>query len=168
MIFSTKKLSLGAMAAVLIFAVTWTIKLPVPGTAGGYVNFGDVAIYVLSLVLGGPLAALAAAVGSALADVCAGAAVYVPATFIIKGVMGLVCGLLARSRRFGAYCAACVLGGAIMALGYALYEVALFGGAYALAALPFNLLQWGGSAAAAILLYPAAKRAADVAGLTRA
>jgi uncharacterized membrane protein len=153
---SSRKITQAAMAAAVIFLVTWTVKLPIPG--GGYINLGDTVIYLSAFLFGGPAAAAAAALGSALADVAAGYVIYAPATFVIKGIMGLAAGLLCAGRRFPSYLLACILGGAIMTGGYALYELAVFGGAYALANIPYNLIQWGGSAAIAAALYPAANR----------
>lgn len=154
----TKKITYSAIAAAVVFVVTWMIRVPVPATSGGYVNVGDVVIFSVAYLLGGPIAAAAAAVGSALADLAAGAAVYAPATFVIKGLMGLVCGFLTVRKTFRAFALSCVAGGAIMAAGYGVYECAVFGLAYALAALPFNLIQWGGSAIIAVALYPVISR----------
>jgi uncharacterized membrane protein len=157
-----RKITYAAIAAALVFVVTWTIKITVPGTNGGYINLGDTVIYFTAYLLGGPIAAASSAVGSALADLAAGAVVYAPATFVIKGLMGLIFGLMtARKKSFAAYLIAALLGGAIMTAGYALYETAVFGLAYALTSLPYNLLQWAGSVAAALLLFPAARRVYD-------
>ena len=149
-----RRITAASIMAALIFVVTWTIKMPVPSTSGGYLNFGDIVIYMTAYILGGPAAAMAAAVGSALADTAVGASAYILPTFIIKGAMGIVCGQMMKSGRFPAYAAACVVGGAIMTAGYGLYELAFFGSAYALAALPFNLIQWAGGAGVGIILYP--------------
>lgn len=155
---NTRKLTLSAVMAAVIFVVTWTIRLPVPGTSGGYVNMGDAVIYLCAWLLGGPWAAAAAAVGSALADTAAGATVYIPATFVIKGLMGLICGLFAAQRQFSRFAVSCVFGGAIMTVGYALYEIAVFGMAYAAASLPFNFVQWVGSGVIAVVLFPVVTR----------
>lgn len=154
-----RRIAYSAIAAAIVFVITRILALPI-GSSGAYVNMGDVAIYFLAYLLGGPMAAIAAAVGSSLADVTAGAAVYAPATFIIKGLMGLTVGLILRRKKFWLYVMACAIGGAIMTVGYALYETALpsFGFAYALVNIPFNLGQWGVSLAAAIILYPVAQR----------
>lgn len=153
---SIRKITQTAMAAAVVFLVTWTVKLPIPG--GGYINLGDTVIYLSAFFFGGPAAAAAAAMGSALADIAAGYVIYAPATFVIKGIMGLVVGLLCVGKRFPSYLLACVLGGAIMTGGYALYELAVFDSAYALVNIPYNLIQWAGSVAIAALFYPAANR----------
>jgi uncharacterized membrane protein len=153
-----KKITYSAIAAAIIFIVTWTIKLPVPATSGAYINLGDSMIYLSAYLLGGPIGAIAAAVGSALADTAAGAGVYIPATFVIKGLIGLIFGYMLKKKSFPMYAIACVLGGAVMTAGYALYETAVFGFAYAVVSLPFNLIQWAGSIIVAIVLYPMAAR----------
>jgi uncharacterized membrane protein len=156
---SVRKLTYTSIAAAIVFMVTRLIVIPVTvSTTGAYINFGDMSIYVTSYLLGGPMAGLAAAVGSGLADLTAGAAVYAPATFIIKGLMGLTAGLLMRRRKFWVYAVACALGGAIMTAGYGLYETFVFGFATALANAPANLIQWGASLVIAAVLFPVAER----------
>jgi uncharacterized membrane protein len=154
----TTSIALTAVVAALIFVVTWTVRIPIPATSGGYVNIGDVMIYICAYLLGGPYAAIAAAVGSGFADLAAGAAIYIAPTFIIKGVMGFVAGSISKNRGFKYYLVACVACGAIMVAGYALFEYLFFGSAYALAGLPFNAIQWGGSVAITLVLYTVAKK----------
>lgn len=155
---NTKKITIPALLAAAVFVVTWTCRVPIPATNGGYVNLGDTIIYIAAYIFGGPVAGISAALGSILADFLAGAPVYAPATFVIKGVMGLVCGLLMQRKAFIRYLSACMLGGLIMTAGYALYELALFGTAYAVASIPYNLIQWVGSTAVAAVLYPIVTR----------
>jgi hypothetical protein len=45
-----------------------------------------------------------------------------------------------------------------MTAGYAVFEIFVFGFAYALTSVPYNLAQWGGNVVIAILLYPLAVR----------
>lgn len=75
-----------ALFTAMIFVLTRFISVPV---ASGYVHFGDALIYLVSLTLGGPWAALAAALGGAIADLTSGWAVYAPATLIIKMLIAL-------------------------------------------------------------------------------
>ncbi len=154
-----RRISYTAIAAAIVFVVTRIIVFPV-GTGGAYIHFGDAAIYFTAFLLGGPIAAIAAAIGSTLCDVSLGYVIYAPATFIIKALMGLTAGLLMKSKRFWVYLLASAIGGAIMTLGYALYETVVpsFGFAVAIANAPFNLIQWGGSIAIAAVLYPVAQR----------
>ncbi|MDR0838560.1 MAG: ECF transporter S component [Oscillospiraceae bacterium] len=162
---STKRLSAAALLAAAIFAVTRFLPIPVPGTAGGYLNLGDSVIYATAMLVGGPLAAASSAVGSALADLTYGAAAYIPATFVIKGLMALVAAAIMKRGGARAYILAAVAGGAIMVLGYAAYEAVIFDVPYAIAAAPFNCVQWGGNAVISAALYAGLKRLKPVAGL---
>ncbi|MEA4853203.1 MAG: ECF transporter S component [Christensenella sp.] len=153
----TKKLTTTAVMAALVFIVTMLVYIPVPGVKGAYFNVGDVIIYCLSFILGGPYAVFAAAVGSALADLALGSAVYIPATLVIKGCMALIVGMMTlKSVSFKRYFIACLLASLVMAFGYCTYEFFLNGGfaAVAVTIVP-NLLQAGcGVGIAAALYHP--------------
>jgi len=151
----TKKLVLSSMMAALIFVITWTVKVPLPfSSSGGYINLGDAAIYFAGALLGPAGGFFAAAVGSALADILGGAAIYVLPTFFIKGLMGLVCGVfMTRKKTFKTFAVAAFVGGLIMVSGYFLFEYFVLDKAYAVAALPFNVIQWAGSSIMALPLY---------------
>lgn len=160
---NTKKITETAIAAALIFVVTLTARfpIPVPLASGAYLNLGDVVIYLAAFLLGGPWAAAAAAIGSSLADLAAGAAVYALPTFVIKGCMALVWVRVAgRTNSARRYILAGFAGGLVMAGGYGLFEWAAFGGAYALVSLPFNVIQWVAGAGVSAVLYPAVQRLA--------
>ena len=158
---SIRRITYAAIAAAIVFVATWVFKIPIPGTQG-YINLGD-SMISLSAFLLGPLAAVAAGIGSAFADLAGGYAVYIPATFIIKGLMGLIFGLLIKKRTLARYAFSCVIIGFIMVSGYVLYEICLFGFAYAVTSIPYNLAQVGGNVAAALVLYPVAVRVLKVA-----
>lgn len=155
----TRTLVTASMLAALIFIVTFQVAIPVPSTSA-YVNMGDSIIYATAMLIGAPWAAIAAALGSALADWAIGFPVYIPATLIIKGLMGFVCAtLLKRNIKLPKYILSCIIGGAIMVAGYAAYELILMGGwGYVGATIIPNLIQWVGGVAAAIALYYPVKR----------
>jgi uncharacterized membrane protein len=153
-----RNLTTAALFAAIVCGATFAVRVPLPFTQSGYLNMGDVPIYLAGYLLGGPAAALAGAVGSSLADLLAGYAIYAIPTFIIKGLMGLVCGSVAFKRGFSRFLAGSAAGGAIMLAGYALFEAAFFSPAQALASVPFNGIQWAGGVAAACALYPALRR----------
>lgn len=77
-----KTITLAAVFAALIAAATAFIKVPT-GFNEGYIHFGDSIVYLAGCLLG-PFAALAAAIGGALADILAGAAAWALPTAIIK------------------------------------------------------------------------------------
>lgn len=152
---NTKKLVMISMMAAIIFVITWTIKIPLPfSSSGGYINLGDAAIYFSGAMLGPLGGFFAAAVGSALADVLGGAMIYALPTFFIKGLMGLVCGYIMLKRQsFKAFVAAALIGGLIMVSGYFIFEYFMMDKVYAVAALPFNVIQWLGSSIMALPLF---------------
>ena len=152
------KLTVASLTASLIFIVTWLVRVPVPGSSGGYINIGDVVIYLASIILGPISGAAAAAVGSAAADIAAGAVVYVPATFIIKGAIGFICFRIYSDGGAVRFSLGCLAGGLAMTAGYAVYEFFVFGAAYALTSVPFNIIQWLGAAIIASALFPAVTR----------
>ena len=152
------KLTTTAMMAAVIFVITYLIRIPMPIASGGYINLGDAAVYVAAALLGGPAGMIAAAIGSALADLSAGYVFYILPTAIVKGLMGFVCGKLMEKDTFVRFLIASLIGGAIMVGGYAAFETALFNVNQALAAIPFNLIQWAAGVAAAAAFYPAVPR----------
>ena len=168
-----KTLVTASMITAIIFLSTYYVKFPVPKAPGAYVNIGDSIIYIAGLLLSMPWAAGAAAIGSMLADIMYGGGWYIPATFVIKGLMGLVASLMLYKKKksnaeqlkiedtekkkgeFLKFILVCILGGAIMVSGYFLFEWFVFGFAYSLGTIVFNLIQWaGGVIVAAILYYP--------------
>ncbi len=146
-----QRLCLAAILAALCCAATF-IHIPYPL---GYLNLGD-CIVLLCGVLLPPLWAMAAAgVGSALADLFLGYALYAPATLLIKALMALVVALFLRHRIRNSFA---LLGGILsegwMVLGYFLYEMLLYGAAPAAqSALSVNLPQGAVNLAAAAVLF---------------
>ncbi|MBE6737334.1 MAG: ECF transporter S component [Ruminococcaceae bacterium] len=69
------------------------IKLAITPT-GGYVNLGDVVIILAAFLLSPLYAALAAGIGSMLADILMGYAQYAPGTLVIKALMALFASLV--------------------------------------------------------------------------
>ncbi len=136
---NVKKLALGGMLSAVILVMTIGMHLPVPAT-GGYVHLGDGFIFLTAAVLG-PYAALAAGVGSALADLLGGYFIYIPATFVIKAAMGLIAGKFAAQSGRRKRAIVFVLAELVMVLGYFVFEWALYGGAAALGAVVPNLVQ---------------------------
>ena len=144
-----RKIAFAGVFAAFIFLGT---EIHVP-TAIGHVNLGDLIILVSSYILG-PFAAIPAAIGSALADLLAGYAQYVAPTFMIKGLMGLVAGLIMRRKPHDKVSLprkliAAVTAEAIMIAGYFAFESLpfMYGVTAAIGSLVPNLIQ----AAAAII-----------------
>ncbi|MGH2436917.1 MAG: ECF transporter S component, partial [bacterium] len=90
----TRELTVLALLIALTTAATMVIRIPVPATQG-YLNLGDSMVYVSALLFG-PLAGLVAGgIGSALADWLGGYAQFALYTLVIKGLEGLLVGLIA-------------------------------------------------------------------------
>ncbi len=140
-----KKLVTGALFASIICAATFIIKIPSPAT-NGYFNLGDCFVILAGLLLGPVYGALAAGIGSALADIIAGYVQYAPATFVIKAVMALSVCLIIRLFKNKNNLLAKILSGitaeAIMVLGYFGYEAVILGyGLSAAGSIISNVLQ---------------------------
>ena len=146
----SKKISITvttAMLAALTCIATMVIKVPTIGT-NGYVNIGDTIVVLSAWLLGNPYGALAAGIGSGLADLLAGYANYVPGTFIIKFAMAFVCFIVYKAinntglPRFAAFIISGIVAEIIMVVGYFLYEATLLGyGIGAAASIPSNIVQ---------------------------
>ncbi len=125
--------------------VATMVMIPVP--AGGYVHAGDALVLAAGFILGPVYGTFAAALGSALADLFLGYAVYAPGTFVIKALVALCACLL--SRQLGkingvlAGFIAALVAEIIMVLGYFLYAALIFGEGMAafLTTVPSNVVQ---------------------------
>lgn len=89
------KICFTAMFAALISVATIIIRIPSP--LGGYINFGDTFIILAAWLLGSAWGFAAGGIGSALADLFAGYAVYVPGTFVIKGLIAVIACVIFRA-----------------------------------------------------------------------
>ncbi len=137
------RLVLCGLLAACILVLTIVLAVPIPNMTGAYVNLGDAGVYLAAAVLGGPWGALSAAVGSALADVMLGSALYAIPTFLIKGLMAFFAGLLLKRFSAGKRLIALAIAGSVMPVGYFLFETALYGAGPALIGVPANLVQYG-------------------------
>ena len=147
-----------AALAALTCVATMVVSLPIPATKG-YFNLGDSIVLLCGAFLGPVYGALAAGLGSALADLFLGYAVYAPGTFAIKGLTALFAALLFRRLRPKtklAAPAAAIPAELWMAAGYFLYESTALGyGFAALGSVPANLIQGAAGAAVFAGLYHA-------------
>ena len=152
-----KKLVMAALFAALACVATMSIKIPTPGTSG-YIHPGDAIVILAGVVLGPAWGFLAGGIGSAMADLLGGYFVYVPITFVIKGLVSLCSALLYRKvgkNSKSRYTA--VIGGVadiiLVAGGYCLCEYFIYG-AGAFASVPANLVQGIGGLILSAVLYP--------------
>lgn len=91
---STQAICLTGLFTAIICLGTMFLKLPVPTMTDGYINFGDGFIIIISVMFGKKYGAVSGAAGSALADILLGSPHWAVFTFIIKGLMGYVTGLV--------------------------------------------------------------------------
>lgn len=92
---SARELALIAIFTAVNCISTTLIQVYIPATKG-YFNVGESTVYITAMLFGPKVGALAGALGPALADVATGYYIYAPATAVIKGLEGLVVGLLSR------------------------------------------------------------------------
>ncbi len=156
---SVKKITFTALFAALIAVMTAFIKMPT-GINEGYLHFGDSMIYLAGCLLG-PWAALAAAIGGALADILAGAAVWAPATAIIKALNAVPFIVAShfyfknkgKQKIVNWYIVPMVIvSGLITVFGYLLAEGLMYSFPSALTSVPFSIVQAVGSAIVFIVL----------------
>ena len=166
--FSTKKLVMCALFAALACVATMSIRIPTPGT-GGYIHPGDAVVILCGIFMGPAEAFLAAGIGSSRADLLGGYFIYVPITFVIKGLVAylssrLYRGLSAQGRNSYLAVAGCgVIDMAVVAGGYFLCEIFLYGTGAALASVPSNLIQGTSGLIIACALYPVLRRPLEAA-----
>lgn len=154
-----KKIVTAALFAALACVATMAIRIPTPGTSG-YIHPGDAIVILSGVVLGPGWGLLAAGIGSAMADLLGGYFIYVPITFVIKGAVAFASGTVYRkigNTEKSRY-AAVILGGVcdiiLVAAGYFICEVMLYGAAAAAASVPANIVQGIGGLVMGVVLYP--------------
>lgn len=136
-----KDICFTAVMGALIFAFTYTFKIPM---GAGYTHIGDSIIFLSIALIGSKRSSLAAGIGAALADLIGGYTVWVLPTLIIKSVMALICGLFAekifKNKTVG-YFVGCILGGVFQIFGYSVARTIIYDFKTAIASLPTLTLQ---------------------------
>ena len=137
------RLVLLAMFTAAITVCTAYISIP---TGIGFIHIGDGLIF-MSVMLLGPSGAIAAAVGSALADLITSFTIFAPVSFVVKGLMAILVGLLYR-RKSGAVSflvnvVLFIVAELLMMVGYFGYECLIWNYTAAIAEVPANAIQGG-------------------------
>ena len=145
-----RKLVIAALLA--SFTCVATMIIQIPNGIGGYFNLGDCIVLLCGWLLGPVYGALAAGIGSMLADVFSSYVVYAPATFVIKALMAVAAFCLLRKGLlwtvFSGVCAEIV-----MIFGYFVFEGFLYNNfGTAAAAMVANALQGAAGVTCAVLL----------------
>ena len=141
----TKKIIFAAMFSALACVTTMIIRIP---TMDGYINLGDGIVLLCGWVLGPAFGFVAAGIGSALADIFGGYALYAPITFIIKGLMALAASYLFKAlykvnkKSTPSRIISGIAAELIMIAGYYLFESIIYGSFITAAKnILFNLAQ---------------------------
>ncbi len=159
---TTKQLTIAGVLAALVFIATLLIAIPIP-TGYGYLHLGDTFVYLCGALMG-PIGAFPAAIGSLLADIAAGYAMYAVPTFIIKGLDAfVVASVLAIFKKKTSddklqvkhLSIAALFGGIVMVTGYFFTESLLLGYGFAVAIANVfpNAVQAVGGMIIFVLLY---------------
>lgn len=167
-----KKIVMTALFAALACVATMSIRIPTPGT-GGYIHPGDAVVILSGIILGPIWGLLAAGIGSAMADLLGGYFIYVPITFAIKGIIAWIAGIIYHrlGRTSKSQYKAVILGGIadiiLVAGGYFICEIPLYGVSAAMASVPANLIQGLSGLIIAFALYPVLLAVPDVRQITQ-
>ncbi|WP_138205481.1 ECF transporter S component [Haloimpatiens lingqiaonensis] len=93
-----KDMVISALLIALVFVATRFINIRLPiAVNGGLIHLGNAMLFVAAIVFGGKKGAIAGAFGMGLFDLLSEWAIWAPATFIIRGVMGYIIGNMANS-----------------------------------------------------------------------
>lgn len=153
------KMCVAAMFTAMICVATMVIQIPV--SEMGYLNFGDCFILIACWILGPVYGFAAGGIGSALADIFSGYALYAPGTLVIKGLIAVAASLIAHAfikqnekMWLAGHVTGAVAGEAIMIVGYFYYDAIILGYGLVptLASVPMNLLQGGFGAVLGVIL----------------
>lgn len=141
---NVRSLVFSAILAALVIVSIFFVKIPMIGQ--GYVHIAD-SFILLSAMLGPLYGFLVGGIGTMLADLLAGYAVYAPWSLIVHGLQGVLMALLIVKMTdltmIKFFIGGLVISFLTVVLGYALVEYVLSGGqmALALATIPINFLQ---------------------------
>ncbi|MGP6139470.1 ECF transporter S component [Jeotgalibaca sp. A127] len=147
---NTHQMVMFAMFASLTTVMTLLFRIPIPN-AQGYLNIGDAVLLLAALIMGPAAGFWVGAIGSALADMIAGYAMYMPFTFLVKGLEGFFAGVIYK--KTGNTILAVFIPALWMATGYFFTDWLLYGTAAAVAAVLMNILQGIVGAVIALILF---------------
>ena len=153
-----KLLTRYAVLIALTTVMTMVITIPTVATEG-YLNLGDMVVFIAAFILGRKGGLIVGGVGSAMADLLLGYTHYVRVTLIVKGLEGYLAERLLETdvgRRKPII--ATSIAGIFMALGYFSFEIFMYGKG-AIASIPGNIAQGLFGAITSVVLYTSLKRA---------
>ncbi|MBP2656902.1 MAG: hypothetical protein H6Q73_4471 [Firmicutes bacterium] len=142
----TKQLVYAALGIALVFTCTIFVNVRLPIAAnGGLIHLGNVPLFIIAIIYGRWLGALAGGIGMALFDVVGGWLLWAPFTLIIVGFMGYIVGAICESNKtLKAYIMALTAACIIKVVGYYGAEVIIYGNWITpITSVPGNLVQIG-------------------------
>lgn len=132
-----KQFVLCGLGMAIVFILTCFISVPIGQF--GYVNLGDSAVMLFSIVLNPTLSLLCGGIGSALADIYLGYTHYAIFTFFAKGIEGYIVSVLFTKWKDKMNF---VIGGLLMVFTYYLADALLYKDwIVATGGVTFNLIQ---------------------------
>ncbi len=145
-----------ALFSALVCVLTIFVQIP---WGKGYINFGDALIFLAASLLGPMGGMISGAIGSSLADIFSGFAVYAPFTFVVKGGEGFLCGILysyvfRKQRPILRRLFSTLIAGTWMVLGYFLTDLMLYGWEASLFNFVSGLIQAGTSLVVSLIVMP--------------
>lgn len=147
-----------ALVASLVLVATMFLKITTPT---GYVHLGDGVIYGAALAFGPSFAAASGSVGSALADILTGYAMWAPWTFVIKGVAGWAIGRIGYNQGRGRQLLGMVVAAVWTVFGYAVGTAVMYNPQAAIAESLGNVVQVGSGVVIGLFLGPVLKSIAN-------
>lgn len=148
-----------ALFMALIAVATMIVRIPIPQTTG-YMNLGDSIVLLSGIFFGPALGFISGGIGSALADILGGYPQWALWTLAIKGMEAMLIGFAVRYAKLNTskttlpVVLCFIIATAWMVLGYFMAETIMYDQKAALAELPANMLQAGGSVVLAAFLLP--------------
>lgn len=144
----TQDIVLTGILIALVFIATRFINIRLPlSINGGLVHLGNVMLFMAAIVFGKGKGGLAGAFGMAMFDVLSGWMAWAPFTFIIRGVMGYLVGIIAwsgnrKGNSLWMNILAIIVGSVWMLMGYYITEGILYGNWITpLTSVPGNIIQ---------------------------
>ena len=143
---TTKEIVITGLAVALVFTATM-IHIRLPIGQGGLIHLGNIPLFLVAIIFGRKMGAIAGAFGMGLFDLMGGWTPWAPATFIIVGLMGYAVGVISEKKND-------VAGYAMKIVGYYIAEALIYGNwVQPVLSIPGNLIQIG---VAAVIVLPIA------------
>lgn len=158
---TTQEVVITGLSIALVFVATAFINIRLPFGYGGLIHLGNVPLFLIAIIFGKKVGAIAGAFGMAMFDVMCGWLAWAPGTFIIVGLMGYAVGWIAEHKNdLTGYILAMVVACMLKIGGYYIVEGLIYGNwIQPVASIPGNLIQIGVAAVIALPIAGILKKA---------